>query len=282
MAYDPDFLSIEVPLPTLSLALTEAAFGGGAVIDHSRYSVIFHRLRGLAIVTAHNIDGADLLPEGTIERRDRFRLDPNIPAELQIDNDRGYLNNPWDRGHLVRRRSLHWGDPAAAAEADLESFFWSNIAPQHERLHDTAWGSIEDWMLERAEQDARKVCVMTGPVFGDDDPIVTNAAGEDPFRLPAGFWKVMVIPHDGGHRLASFVTWQRDHDRPDPVTYDPVLEQVRLTTVEMLTGLSFVPLRSLDPLRTEPMVRGRPRAGAPTGPEADPVLRIFDSSDIVL
>jgi endonuclease G len=227
----------------------ETAFNAGAPIDHTRFSIVFNTVRGFAVYTAHNIDGAALIPVGEIARRDRFRLDPDVPSAQQVDNDRGYVNNPWDRGHLVRRRSLHWRDRAEAELADGESFFWTNITPQHGNLHDTAWGSIEDWMLEFADDNDKQASVFTGPVLTPDDPEHRNKPGEHPIRIPAGFWKILAIKHGGHLRAAGFLVWQRDFDKPTPVAFDPLLEQVRLTTIEFLTGLSFGDLRDADPLR---------------------------------
>ncbi|MDX1468273.1 MAG: DNA/RNA non-specific endonuclease [Acidimicrobiia bacterium] len=275
MGYDENFLGGDpVPLPTLSPRLIPSAWNGGAPIEHTRFSIIFNSERGLAICTAHTIDGETLMPEAHIERDDRFRFDPEVDRDLQIDNDRGYRSNPWDRGHLVRRRSVHWGDESEARQADSESYFWTNIAPQHERLHDTAWGPIEDWMLARAESDRLRAAVFTGPVMTPDDPVHQNGPDENPIQIPAGFWKVIVVPHRGVRTLAAFLVWQRDHDSVRPVTFAPFLEQVRLTTIEFLTGLSFTELRQLDPQRFGERTRafgppGTPRSGslnAVTGP----------------
>jgi len=245
MLFIPDF---EVPLPTLGVGLAALALNNGTPIEHTRFSLVFHRERGLAIYTAHNIDGALLIPEGKIPRKDRFRLDPAVDAGLQLDNDRAYIHNPWDRGHLVRRRSLHWGAVDEAARADNESYFWTNIAPQHENLHDSAWGSIEDWMLDFADDQNQQACVFTGPVLTVNDPEIQNQPDELPFKLPAGFWKIIAIKHANRLRAAGFLVWQRDFDQDVPVSFDPLLEQVRLTTIEYLTGLSFSTLRTLDPL----------------------------------
>lgn len=286
MGYDPHFLGGDpVPLPTLSMRLAEQAHADGRPIDHERFSVIFHADRGLAICTAHTIDGATLLPEGLIRRNDRFRFDDQVPNDLQIDDRRGYWRNPWDRGHLTRRRSLHWGSEQDARTADGDSYFWTNIAPQHEHLHDTAWGAIEDWMLDLAETGSRRAAVFTGPVMMPDDPLHQNAADEEPIQIPAGFWKIIVIPHGSGRTIATFLVWQRDHDSEDPVAFSPFLEQVRLTTVEFLTGLSFVELRELDPLRfgaTRAPTRSGRRGGVPA---AAPVMRsnaVLSPADIVL
>ena len=250
MSYDPNFINGHaVALPGLSATLQAKAHNNGEVIDHTRFSLTFHRERGFAFYTAHNIDGESVIAKGEIPRRDQFRFDPDLPNSIQVDNKQGYRNNPWDRGHLVRRRSLHWGSRSEAEEADSKSFFWSNIAPQHENLHDGPWGNIEDWMFEVADTQDRKACVFTGPVLRDDDPEHTNAPGESPIRIPAGFWKIITVEHSGKLLTASFLVWQRDFDRAEPLEFDPVLEQVRLTTIEFLTGLAFSPLRDADPLK---------------------------------
>jgi len=250
MPYNPNFINqFPVDLPTLSQENQMHAYDNGQPIHHSRYSFIFNERRNLSFMTAHNIDGNSLIPEGTIQRRNRFRFDPEVENRVQLDNDQGYKNNDWDRGHLVRRRSMHWGNDVAAAEsADHETFFWTNIAPQHHRLHDTAWGSIEDWMLAYADQSNQKVNVFTGPVFTSMDPEIINAPEEEPFKLPAGFWKIFALPIDEHLTASGFLVWQRDYDQPEPLHFDPILEQVRITTIEYLTGLNFEDLRNADTL----------------------------------
>jgi endonuclease G, mitochondrial len=250
MSYQPDFIpGFGVPLPNLNPRVADDALNEGSPVDHSRFSLVFHQARGFAIYTAHNIDGATMLPEGTIARVDKFRPDPQVtPEELQVNDARGYQNNPWDRGHLVRRSSLHWGEETQARTADDESFVWTNIAPQHHRLHSSAWGKIERWMLDRISEAHQQACVFTGPVFTLDDPEVDNQLGEPPFLLPAGFWKIVAI-RDGNRCLAAgFLVWQRDYDSDQPVAFNPTLEQVRITTIEHLTGLGFPSLRMADPL----------------------------------
>lgn len=292
MPYDPGFISgYDIALPRLAARIEAVAFEGGLPVEHPRFSIVFNQQRGFAILTAHNIDGDSIIPAGTIRRRDGFRFDPKVPAHLQVDNDRGYRgsDNPWDRGHLVRRRALHWGDEAEARSADRDSYFWTNIVPQHEKLHDTAWGKIEDFMFEVADSADKRACVFQGPVLTPDDPVRTNRPGEDPIRIPAGFWKVFNIRHRGTLRAACFLVWQRDFDDLD-LSFDPVLEQVRITTIEYLTGLSFpATVRRADALRyavgAEALVSGgRIVPPAPSAPVVTPRPggAIFSPSDIFL
>ncbi len=276
--FDHDFIpGYRIEMPVVCERLRASAFAGGRPIKHRRFSLVFNLRRNLALFTAHNIDGGAMLPEGTIARVDRFRFDPTVPAEKQLSDARGYRNNPWDRGHLVRRRSVHWGGVEEAEAADSETFYWTNIAPQHSSLHRNAWGRIEDWILSLAEQGSRRAAVFTGPVLSDDDPSITNQAGQRPFQVPAGFWKIVALVHDGALRIAAFLVWQRDFDRPEPVLFDPVLEQVRLTTIEFLTGLSFAGLQGADPLRPSE----GPMAFGDDAPQDRP-LTITGPGDIIL
>ncbi len=250
MGYDTDFVPhCHIPLPELAETARRSAFNEGLPIEHTRFSVIFNQDRGFAHVTAHNIDGDTIINDRAFPSR-CFRFDPEVqPNALQVDRDRGYRNNPWDQGHMVRRRSLQWGDFGEAVQATLESDYWTNIAPQHETLHDHAWGSIEDFMLQAAEAGDRRAAVFQAPVLTPNDPSHTNRDGEEPIRIPAGFWKIMALRHRGELRAAAFLVWQRDFDKPQPETFDPVLEQVRVTTVEYLTGLAFPQIvRDADPL----------------------------------
>jgi endonuclease G len=286
VSYQPDFIEdFDVPMPTLNQRLVDVAFDTGKPIDHSRFSLVFHEQRGFAIFTAHNIDGASILAKGTIDRDDNFRPDPAIqPDELQVNNNRGYkgVDNPWDRGHMVRRSSLHWGSESDARVADDESFFWSNIAPQHHRLHSSAWGHIERWMLARVAETHRRACVFTGPIFTLDDPSIDNGLGEPPFRLPAGFWKVMAT-RDGDRRLAAgFIVWQRDFDSDTPVSFEPALEQVRITTIEHLTGLMFSDLHAADPLLFTRTGRSLLPTLVPPVPVPQGSARIARPEDLVL
>ncbi len=112
---------------------------------------------------------------GNQNRRLIFGAIDSVVTSYQVDRNRGYREseglgfgpNPWDQGHLARRKSLSWGSEEEARIAERESDMWSNIAPQHENLHDDAWGKIEDWMLKRVENDGYHACVFTGPVFTD-------------------------------------------------------------------------------------------------------------------
>ncbi len=284
MPYDPDFIPGDsVPMPCPSASLRQRLLGYGQAVEHLRFSLLFDIVRCQAVCTAHNLDGNTLIPAGRIPRIDRFREDPQVPSILQIDNDRGYRNNDWDRGHLVMRRAMHWGDEAAARQADSESYYWTNISPQHSRLHATAWGSIEDWLLRSADEGNVRACIFCGPVLGENDPEHINGPDESPVRIPAGFWKIAVLRHQGRLSAAAFLVWQRDFDSSIPLPFDPGLEQVRVTTLEYLTSLDFGQLRFHDPLRFGQMPENSPgHRAARSAPTPLRPREVSAPSDIVL
>ena len=96
--YDDEFLGLPAPAPTATVPTVQ--------LDYLHFSVAFRPDRRLAAVTAVNIHGGLLIE---IERtRDVWLLDPRIPAIEQAGPEL-YLNNDFDRGHLVRRRDPGWG-----------------------------------------------------------------------------------------------------------------------------------------------------------------------------
>lgn len=283
MPYDPKFIpGHTLPLPELGPTAAQFAFNGGIPISHTKFSILFHQVRKFAIACAHNIDGASMIKAGQIKRK-RFVFDPDVPNVLQVADQQGYHKNPWDRGHLVRRRSVHWGKKAEAATADRESSYWTNIAPQHTNLHATAWGKIEDWLLGLADHNDKRQCVFTGPVLHPNDPELRNKPHTEPIQIPAGFWKVVALKHHGQLRAAAFLVWQRDYNDVTPVAFDPVLEQVRLTTIEYLTDLAFTALREADPLQFGASMKTiAKRRRAVVGTAMPKPAAITQASDIVL
>jgi len=300
VAYDANFLpGRTIDLPTLLPAVAADAWNDGTPIDHTHHSVGISRERALAIYSATNVDGEHIV--GSIPRRD-FTFDPDVPRQIQIDDDRGYKGfptpdaNPWDRGHLARRVDVHWPTREIALLAERDAAFWTNISPQHRRLNQGPWGDVEDWLLDLAEGQ-RRMSVFTGPVFTSTDLVWRNRDDELEIRIPAGYWKIGLFNHDGRLRAAAFLIWQTDVvasvDDFDPDTFDPVLEQVRVTTIEHLAGLSFGDtVRLADPLhfgadvetgtRGPTLIEGRARVEAqPAGPRATSIT-VAGPGDLVV
>ncbi len=252
--YDVEFLgagALRVPLPKLSAAQeADAAAVEGADSDapyelkYHHYSVVMNRRRKLAFFTAVNIDGrTSRKPK---RDPDKWFFDPRIDQALQIGNPL-YKGSVFDRGHLVRRLDPAWGRTERVAKvANDDTFHFTNCSPQHKRFNEgkNLWAGLEDYLLNKASGERKRMVVFTGPVFAKNDPTYNGVA------IPRQFWKVAVVVRPNGKLAAlGFVVSQADLIAPvvDEAAIDIARTfQVPISSLEEQTGLDFGKLGALE------------------------------------
>ncbi|HEY9377533.1 MAG TPA: DNA/RNA non-specific endonuclease, partial [Jiangellaceae bacterium] len=264
--YDPGFLGETVDHPglraELAAALAPVTGRDDGILDYTHYSVRMHRFRRLAMYTAVNIDGASA--RNVRRERDKWNMDPRIDPQFQVGNEL-YERNKLDRGHLVRRLDPAWGETFADAEAAaLDTFFYTNCAPQHARHNQDLWLGIEDHILGNADVRDLRVNVFSGPIFRDTDRRYRE------FLIPEDYWKVVAMVDDETGRLSAtaYVVSQRDFMDDLEFAFGPFMTyQVPIATVEEQIDLDFGNLKDFDPLAQT---------------EGSPVRRLQSLADIVL
>jgi endonuclease G, mitochondrial len=245
--YQPQFLGPTIEHPSLRSelagALAPVTGRNDGILDYTHYSVRMHRFRRLAMYTAVNIDGGSA--RNVRRERDKWSLDPRIDPQFQVGNEL-YERNKLDRGHLVRRLDPAWGTTFEAAEAAaMDTFFYTNCAPQHERHNQGLWLGIEDHILGTAAVRDLRVSVFSGPIFRDSDRRYRE------FLIPEDYWKVVAMVNDETGRLSvtAYVVSQRDFMDDLEFAFGPFMTyQVSVATVEEQTGLDFRDLKDYDPL----------------------------------
>ena len=172
--YDVEFLGLPAPAPTVAVPTIQ--------LDYLHFSVAFRPDRRLAAVTAVNIHGVLIEIERT---RDDWLLDPRVPVIEQAGPEL-YINNDFDRGHLVRRRDPGWGMQATALTANNDTFHYPNAAPQaaHFNQSKLLWAGLEDYLLEHAATFEQRLAVFTAPVLDPADPFYRGV------QIPRRFWKI--------------------------------------------------------------------------------------------
>ena len=176
--YDPLFLSaglpVPLPVPPASAAVRE--------LPSTHFTVVLNVARRLAVATGVNLDGSALLD---LDRGDDWHLDTRVPADQQTGPD-VYANNDLDRGHLVRRRDSVWGPGAVAAQANFDTFTYTNAAPQAALFNQgrRLWAGLEDYVLDHARTYAQRLSVFSAPVLDPADPPYRG------IRIPLRFWKI--------------------------------------------------------------------------------------------
>ena len=66
-----------------------------------------------------------------------FSRDPSVEFPKASRED--YSNTGWDKGHMAPRADMKW-----SAQALEESYYFTNICPQHRRMNSGAWRKIEE------------------------------------------------------------------------------------------------------------------------------------------
>lgn len=253
--YDPRFLGVKIPLPTLTeraLRFGAPAAIAGAGKDHApgelkytHFSVVFNATRRLAFYTAVNVDGKQW--QSLSRGSDAWYYDPRLPFDLQV-GDELYGNEPniggrknwFDRGHLVRRLDPVWGPLDLAAQADEDTFHWTNCSPQYWAFNQGAqlWQGLENFVLYNTDQEDIRACIFSGPLFQEDDELHRG------IYIPQYYWKVIAV-RDARRKLYSsaYVVSQQQYARNIPFEQLPVGQynnfQVPLARLEAQTGLSF-------------------------------------------
>lgn len=203
--YDATFLGQDVPVPELGHDIAEdaAVVDGSPLVPYTHFSLTMSVSRRFARWVAWNVDGGGLkkLPR----TGNSFRLDDRVRQEHQVGNEL-YADNPLDRGHLARRSDLLWGPDEEAQQANVDSFYYTNIAPQMDGFNQGrrggVWGRLEDALYEDVEVQGLRIAVFAGPVLGDDDQVYRDVA------VPREYWKVVAYVTAGELRGRAFLLTQ--------------------------------------------------------------------------
>lgn len=207
--YASGFLGTSVPVPVLPAAKMGDAvkLGAKTEIPYTHFSVCMSRSRRFAHFVAWNIDGKQLKAFG--RKGLKFKLDKRIDEENQAGDDI-YVDNNLDRGHIARRADLVWGPDAEAQQANRDSFYFTNITPQHAAFNQSSqgglWGELENAIFEEVDVTNLKLSVIGGPVFTPKDP------GYRGIKIPRSFWKLIAYVEEGQDALKvkAYVLTQND------------------------------------------------------------------------
>lgn len=233
--FDPDFLEMggSAPQPTLTAKGRAIAAplieGSGHELKYAHFSVWMHKERRLALYTASNVDWRERrkIVEGKKTTRDALAGFPAKPAyaEQWVNDARIHVahqlpdifytedRGAFDKGHLVRRDDVCWGETYAEIQmANGDTYHVTNCSPQTKsfnqgRYGEENWGDLEDHVKAATGADNEKAIIYAGPIFGQDDPWFRGKDDHDSLRLkmPRRYWKIVVVRGEGGPEAYGFV-----------------------------------------------------------------------------
>lgn len=247
--YDQDFLGATLPMPTLSAEMQAQAapllsHPAEFQLDYTHFSIVQNKERRMPMLTAVNLDGKQYQET---EREGKWVLEGRIALEHQMGNE-AFVDNPFDKGHMVRRRDASWGE--LMLQGSNDSCVYTNATLQHADLNQRNWLDLENNVLREAVASQRKMTIFTGPVLRPDDPLFDNQGKmELPTRIPQQFWKVIVWNDArSGLQSRSYLMSQTELGDREASTQRHRTSAIKpfrvpLETISQLTGIDFGPLQ---------------------------------------
>lgn len=275
--YQPDFLGdgISVPHPDISPRLQGVVYEHESLrekrfLDYIHYTVVMNKKTRQLLYVASNIDqnGYPKRKEDEHKRgHDKWFTDSRIPEDIQLDNDyyQG-VENPYDRGHMVRRANNCWSPELANSvdqnresnmslakremeKANDDTFFYTNASLQHQYYNQDEWVGLEDIFKQWELDKNGRLCIFTGPVHRPFDRSF-HRTYDDAARIPSAFFKIICYIGKDSNKLEtrSFLLYQdeemtnnyRGGNRYGQLTSTRYAKyQVSVTDIENLTGLEF-------------------------------------------
>jgi len=264
--YAADFLGINVPLPEIldEQLCAPLKAGGGHLLNYHHFSLVMHRQRRLAMLTAANFDGSPARKKpdkrqsysrnalGGLGPNDTelWSTDPRLEDRYQLpdrffNKDRG----AFDRGHIVRREDVAWGDTYDEVRfANGDTFHTTNCSPQVKGFNQSAqgvenWGDLENFITAQGRGD--RVILFAGPVLAENDAMFFGQGDQGTVRvqIPQQYWKLVVAEEAGQLRAFAFLLRQDLGNVPLEFAVDAVWQQhmVAIDDLEELLGIVRFP-----------------------------------------
>lgn len=208
---------------------------GDEAIEHKALVLAYDEDHEMAKWVAHMVI-TDVI-NGRTSRTDDFRTDPMIKTgsseELDYfiksktpEGDFTFDGFGYDRGHLAPSADFRWDE-----EALSESYFYSNMTPQHPDFNRLAWAEVEQYVRDYVIKNEVDLYVVTGPVLHPGLP--KQERSKNSISIPEKHFKV-VMDLDN-QRGVAFLMDNSKATKPVENYMVPIDE------IERLTGYDFFP-----------------------------------------
>lgn len=194
------------------------------ILKRTAYTVSYNSERKVPNWVAWELNRDRLVERES--RTDKFLPDPDLPESEAVTTD-DYKRTGWDRGHMCPAADCRWH-----WRAMQESFYMTNICPQHHNLNSGDWKELEDACRRWAEQEGR-IYIVCGPIFYKGKP--RTIGREHRVAVPDAFFKVVLCADSKQPRAIGFIYKNTAGNRKLD-SYVNTVDQV-----ERITGIDFFP-----------------------------------------
>lgn len=193
------------------------------IIHHTGYVVSYNENLRLPNWVAYELTRQET--QGNAKRTNRFIVDPQAKGVIATNAD--YTHSGYDKGHMAPAADMKWSNAAMK-----ESFYFSNMCPQHPELNRRRWKDLEEKIREWAVADSA-IIIVCGPIAQK----TTRKIGKNSVTVPEKFFKVILSPFTPSPKAIGFL-FDNERAVAPLATY-----AVSVDSIEKLTGMDlFAPL----------------------------------------
>lgn len=195
------------------------------IIYHHAFTSCYDTEYNLPVWVSHHLNN-DLLINKYNRRPGGYPKDPQYPALVKD----AFAQSGYDHGHLAPAADFTW-----SREAYNQSFFMTNMSPQHACFNQKGWchleGTMRKWVEENPNDD---FYIVSGAVTST---FIDTLCIQDDVKVfvPKYFYKVVMITGPSKQpRSIGYIVPNKDVDN-----YSIKSFEVTVDSVERLTGLDF-------------------------------------------
>lgn len=192
------------------------------IIRHTGYTVSYNKDTKLPNWVSYELTRAET--KGKEKRSNRFIADPLVKGAIATNAD--YTRSGYDKGHMAPAADMKWSPVAMN-----ESFYFSNMCPQHPQLNRRGWKKLEDKIRDWAVADSA-IIIICGPVIKKQPKTI----GKNKVVVPQQFFKVILSPFVKPMRAIGFLF--NNEQSVDPLS----AYVVTVDSIERLTNMDFFSL----------------------------------------
>lgn len=192
------------------------------IIRHTGYTVSYNKDTKLPNWVSYELTRAET--KGKEKRSNRFIADPLVKGAIATNAD--YTRSGYDKGHMAPAADMKWSPVAMN-----ESFYFSNMCPQHPQLNRRGWKKLEDKIRDWAVVDSA-IIIICGPVIKKQPKTI----GKNKVVVPQQFFKVILSPFVKPMRAIGFLF--NNEQSVDPLS----AYVVTVDSIERLTNMDFFSL----------------------------------------
>lgn len=194
------------------------------ILTRTAYTLSFNKETNLPNWVAWKLDKKRLV-ERVNRKRYKFSPDPDLNVKHAVVTQ-DYANSGYDRGHMCPAADNTW-----SGQAMKESFYMTNICPQHPNLNGGDWQELEQACRRWAKKGT--IYIVCGPILYKNTS--SRMIGKKhKIRVPEAFFKVILAGVEKGKpRAVGFIYKNTAGNRP----LDAYVNSI--DQVERITGFDF-------------------------------------------